>query len=96
MKTYENRFYKESDLPGHLKNPEQDNNQAGEDSQPDQDGTIGPNELLKQDFQLYEAHTLLRGVTILSPNSGKTSASRSRLEHNEDADTLARSQTAQP
>lgn len=96
VKTYENRFYKESDLPGHLKNPEQDDNQASEDSQPDQDGTIGPNELLKQDFQLYEAHTLLRGVTILSPNSGKTSASRSQPEHNEDADTLARSQTAQP
>jgi carboxyl-terminal processing protease len=87
---YENRFYKESDLPGHLKNPEEqtgsnnnngngDNSRSGNASDKDSsktDSTIGPNELLKQDFQLYEAHTLLRGVTILSPKSGKTAASK--------------------
>lgn len=75
---YENRFYKESDLPGHLSNPtEKDGKQNAKErakgkQKPDDTAakdkkTIRPNELLKQDFQLYEAHTLLRGVTILSP-----------------------------
>lgn len=61
----EQRFYKESDLPGHLSNP---NGKAGNQ----QAATEAPTEskadsMLKKDFQLYEAHTLLRGVTILSP-----------------------------
>lgn len=94
---YENRFYKESDLPGHLKNPEggNDESSAQEQSKADSsDKTIGSNELLKKDFQLYEAHTLLRGVTILSPTSGKTSAKNSApdSDHN---DTLAKAKSHQ-
>ena len=58
----EQRVYKESNLPGHLRNPGA--------SEPDADNSNTGNtepgtELLKQDFQLYEAHTLLRGLTIL-------------------------------
>lgn len=73
---YESRFYKESDLPGHLSNPGKNSEKNGgkntekTDSEKESSSgkkTISPNELLKQDFQLYEAHTLLRGVTILAP-----------------------------
>lgn len=55
----EQRFYKESDLPGHLSNP---NEKAKDD-----DKKSAANNLINRDFQLYEAHTLLRGVSILSP-----------------------------
>ncbi|MAY15294.1 S41 family peptidase [Thalassolituus sp. UBA2009] len=67
---YEQRFYKEADLPGHLSNPTrkeektQDKNAKTADTATSADAS---GELLKKDFQLYEAHTLLRGVTILSP-----------------------------
>ncbi|WP_419813199.1 S41 family peptidase [Bacterioplanoides sp.] len=74
---YERRVYKESDLHGHLKNqdgrPQSDNDNAQAKDQAE-DKTISSNELLKQDFQLYEAHTLLRGVTILSPQMAKQKA----------------------
>lgn len=91
---YENRFYKESDLPGHLKNSE-DDNEASEPQTEDTGDTIGPNELLKKDFQLYEAHTLLRGVTILSPTSGKTSAKRSATDNGKNS-TLSEANSQQP
>lgn len=56
----EQRYYKESDLPGHLENPdgEKVTQEMGKDESDD---------LIRRDFQLYEAHTLLRGVTILAP-----------------------------
>ncbi|MDF1762959.1 MAG: S41 family peptidase, partial [Oleibacter sp.] len=54
----EERFYKESDLPGHLSNP--DGQTEGGDL------NVRDSELLKRDFQLYEAHTLLRGVNVLN------------------------------
>lgn len=53
------RYYKESDLPGHLSNPNSDTENAEDQEEVDN--------LLQRDFQLYEAHTLLRGVNILSP-----------------------------
>ena len=51
------RYYKESDLPGHLSNPDE---KADKTPQAEED------ELIRRDFQLYEAHTLLRGVSILA------------------------------
>ena len=72
----EQRFYKESDLPGHLSNPAgskaTDKDSGSKDSSKENDaGKTSPAEretdLLKKDFQLCEAHTLLRGVNILSP-----------------------------
>ncbi|TNC91275.1 MAG: peptidase S41, partial [Thalassolituus sp.] len=55
------RFYKESDLPGHLSNPDE-KKAAAEKAEKDRS-----QDLINRDFQLYEAHTLLRGVSILSP-----------------------------
>ncbi|WP_300424322.1 S41 family peptidase [uncultured Thalassolituus sp.] len=55
------RFYKESDLPGHLSNPDE-KKAAAEKAEKDRN-----QDLINRDFQLYEAHTLLRGVSILSP-----------------------------
>lgn len=51
------RYYKEADLPGHLSNPDEN---AGNAPEAEED------ELIRKDFQLYEAHTLLRGVSILA------------------------------
>ena len=51
------RYYKESDLPGHLSNPDEN---AGKTQAAEAD------QLISKDFQLYEAHTLLRGVSILA------------------------------
>ena len=65
---YEQRYYKESDLPGHLANPGGKASDAEEnaDKQTDSESAqAGESSLLKKDFQLYEAHTLLRGVGIL-------------------------------
>lgn len=57
----ENRYYKEADLPGHLENQKQTRSNKTADKV-----DLITSELLKNDFQLYEAHTLLRGMTILS------------------------------
>lgn len=58
------RRLKEADLQGHLSNPEDGVEKGSKDDRPT------PDELLTRDFQLYEAHTLLRGMTIV--RSGKT------------------------
>jgi carboxyl-terminal processing protease len=63
VKSSEQRFYKEADLPGHLSNP----TDAEEVTEGSEKAPEVVSELLKRDFQLYEAHTLLRGVSILSP-----------------------------
>lgn len=63
VKSSEQRFYKEADLPGHLSNP----TDAEEVTEGSEKAPEIVSELLKRDFQLYEAHTLLRGVSILSP-----------------------------
>ncbi|GGY38948.1 carboxyl-terminal protease [Bacterioplanes sanyensis] len=59
---YKQRYFKEADLPGHLSNPEgeEDGKEVSKNS---------TSELLKRDFQLYEAHTLLRGLNILRPTT---------------------------
>ncbi len=66
----EQQYYKESDLPGHLENPDgevasKNNKESQKENKSD--------DLIRRDFQLYEAHTLLRGVTILSPKKTKSS-----------------------
>lgn len=54
------RYYKESDLPGHLKNTNTNSKNAKKTTNKKQN-----NNLLKNDFQLYEAYTLLRGINML-------------------------------
>ncbi len=56
VKPFASKYYKESDLPGHLSNP---NNK-----QLKKQGKAPQSALLKKDFQLYEAYTLLRGMRI--------------------------------
>jgi len=58
----EQRFFKESDLPGHLENPNGDGKEKAEAKADKRE-----DDLIRRDFQLYEAHTLLRGLSILSP-----------------------------
>jgi len=60
----EQQYYKESDLPGHLENPD---GEVTLNNGPKSNEENKSDDLIRRDFQLYEAHTLLRGVTILSP-----------------------------
>ncbi|TNC86736.1 MAG: peptidase S41 [Thalassolituus sp.] len=69
----EQRYYKESDLPGHLENPDGENTSSTADA--NDDDTNKSDDLISRDFQLYEAHTLLRGVAILAPASKKPAKS---------------------
>lgn len=67
----EQKYYKESDLPGHLSNPTTDNEVDNKNSKSDKNTQVEEKDpeanLIGRDFQLYEAHTLLRGVSILAP-----------------------------
>ena len=58
--TYEQNYYKESDLPGHLENGEEET--SAEEHQVSDD-------LLSKDFQLYQAYTLLKGWSIFKYQS---------------------------
>lgn len=69
----EQRYYKESDLPGHLENPDGENTSSTDDA--NDDDTNKSDDLISRDFQLYEAHTLLRGVAILAPAAKKPAKS---------------------
>ena len=69
----EQRYYKESDLPGHLENPDGENTSGTADA--NDDDTNKSDDLISRDFQLYEAHTLLRGVAILAPAAKKPAKS---------------------
>ncbi|MEC8908202.1 MAG: S41 family peptidase [Pseudomonadota bacterium] len=66
----EQQYYKESDLPGHLENP--DGEVTSKNSKESQKENKS-DDLIRRDFQLYEAHTLLRGVSILSPKKARSS-----------------------
>ncbi|MBE0482515.1 MAG: S41 family peptidase [Bacterioplanes sp.] len=57
------RFYKEADLPGHLSNGRE------KDDTNDDSEQRASDELMRKDFQLYEAHTLLRGWALLAPQT---------------------------
>ncbi|WP_221799991.1 S41 family peptidase [Oceanobacter mangrovi] len=59
-----NRTIKEADLRGHLDNPNQDKS-ADQNKEISKDDSQNDTELLAKDFQLYEAHTLLKGMAIL-------------------------------
>lgn len=59
------RRLKEADLQGHLSNPKEGKEIGSKDDNSE------PDELLNRDFQLHEAHTLLRGLAIV--NAGNTS-----------------------
>lgn len=75
------RTIKESDLQGHLANPQASTaNKTGKKDTPattdkkadtvdsaDNRDSNQDDDMLGKDFQLYEAHTLLRGISILSP-----------------------------
>ena len=56
--TYEQSYYKESDLPGHLSNGESDEAEAENGDHQISD------DLLSKDFQLYQAFTLLKGWSV--------------------------------
>ena len=56
--TYEQSYYKESDLPGHLSNGESDEREAENGDHQISD------DLLSKDFQLYQAFTLLKGWSV--------------------------------
>jgi carboxyl-terminal processing protease len=56
--TYEESYYKESDLPGHLSNGNDEEDQTNEDDHQISD------DLLSKDFQLYQAYTLLKGWSV--------------------------------
>jgi carboxyl-terminal processing protease len=60
--TYEQSYYKESDLPGHLSNGNDDDQDASENANED-DHQIS-DDLLSKDFQLYQAYTLLKGWSV--------------------------------
>lgn len=59
-----NHTFKEADLRGHLANPQKGQPAATTDMSKSDAADASADQLLK-DFQLYEAHTLLRGMTIL-------------------------------
>lgn len=61
---YEQRTFKESNLPGHLRNDK--DSTKPEDADKEKNNKDTSSELLNKDFQLYEAYTLLRGLNILS------------------------------
>lgn len=63
---FEDNSFKEADLRGHLTNPSSTDKDVIEQRKQNQlDGL----KLLENDFQLYEAHTLLRGLNILTLQS---------------------------
>lgn len=64
------RFYKEADLPGHLSNG-REKDVANDDSE-----QRASDELMQKDFQLYEAHTLLRGWALLAPQTRSSTSTQ--------------------
>lgn len=61
---YEQSYYKESDLPGHLSNG---NDKEKADREPNSDAETDhqvSDDLLSNDFQLYQAFTLLKGWSV--------------------------------
>ncbi|MEN9465100.1 MAG: hypothetical protein RL217_1281, partial [Pseudomonadota bacterium] len=64
---FEQKSLTEANLPGHLSNPTDKTPAAKKAANAENKLKARTNELLKKDFQLYEAFTLLRGLQILSP-----------------------------
>ncbi|HCM05162.1 MAG TPA: peptidase S41 [Oceanospirillales bacterium] len=66
--TYEQNYYKESDLQGHLSNgndnDDQDSDQDTADSASHKNDHQIEDDLLSKDFQLYQAYNLLKGWSV--------------------------------
>jgi carboxyl-terminal processing protease len=68
---FEQSYYKESDLPGHLSNGNgKDEKKAKSDAK---EGHQISDDLLSKDFQLYQAYTLLKGWSIFQHHAQPTS-----------------------
>jgi carboxyl-terminal processing protease len=90
--TYEQSYYKESDLPGHLSNGngEEDTKKTNEGDHQVSD------DLLSKDFQLYQAYTLLKGWSVFQHHakpvteSAKASSEESKVmtEHTKTTNDL--------
>lgn len=64
--TYEQSYYKESDLSGHLSNgnsEDEDNSGVNSEEAIENDHQVS-DDLLSKDFQLYQAYTLLKGWSV--------------------------------
>ena len=65
--TQDGKIVRESDLAGHLSNGDE-KPEEGEDADSDEgkpEESIGPSELLKQDYQLSEALNILKGMSLV-------------------------------
>lgn len=60
------KYFKESDLPGHLKNTSDGNKKSEKDHSTEQ--------LLKNDVQLYQAYNLLKGIHLLQNKKNNNKA----------------------
>jgi carboxyl-terminal processing protease len=60
--TYAQSYYKESDLPGHLSNGNDDEEEKSKKTN-EADHQVS-DDLLSKDFQLYQAYTLLKGWSV--------------------------------
>jgi carboxyl-terminal processing protease len=79
--TYEQSYYKESDLSGHLSNG---NGEEESEKTHESDHQVS-DDLLSKDFQLYQAYTLLKGWSVFQHHAKPaTEKSESLLENTDD------------
>lgn len=72
--SYEQSYYKESDLPGHLSNGE-DTEQSADELDSEGSHQVS-DDLLSKDFQLYQAYTLLKGLSVFKFQSQAATAAK--------------------
>jgi carboxyl-terminal processing protease len=76
---YEQSYYKESDLPGHLSNGKESNGEETDKTE-EESTTEGEHQisddLLSKDFQLYQAYTLLKGLNVFKFQDQAASAAK--------------------
>lgn len=75
--TYKESYYKESDLPGHLSNGN-DEKEGSENANKD-DHQVS-DDLLSKDFQLYQAYTLLKGWSVFQHHAKPPKANSDKSE----------------
>lgn len=75
--TYEESYYKESDLPGHLSNG--NGEKEGDENTTESDHQIS-DDLLSKDFQLYQAYTLLKGWSVFQHHAKPAKAISEELD----------------
>lgn len=79
------RRIKEADLQGHLEGHSESGDNSKDSPKPQGEQANPPptsDELISRDFQLYEAHTLLRGMTILAAKSAAAKTAEKSTEPN--------------